>query len=58
MSGVAQLAGRNSNRSSKTGPSGTVTYCYDQADKLVSTSDTGVGAVGYDTRGKHDHCWW
>jgi YD repeat-containing protein len=50
-SGVAQLAGRNSNRSAKTGPSGTVTYCYDQADKLVSTSDTGVGTVGYDGRG-------
>ncbi len=50
-SGVAQLAGRNSNRSAKTGPSGSVTYCYDQADRLVSTSDTGVGAVGYDTRG-------
>jgi RHS repeat-associated protein len=50
-SGVAQLAGRNSNRSAKTGPSGTVTYCYDHADKLVSTSDTGVGTVGYDGRG-------
>ncbi|MCA1683613.1 MAG: hypothetical protein LC708_00560, partial [Actinobacteria bacterium] len=45
-------AGRNTNRSSLTLNAGTpTTYCYDQADRLVSSSDPTVGTPVYDSHG-------
>lgn len=47
----APQAGRNSNRSTKTVGGATTTYCYDAADRLVSSSEPSVGSVSYDSRG-------
>jgi RHS repeat-associated protein len=45
-------AGRSTNRSSVTVNGGTPTsYCYDRADRLVSSSDTAVGTPVYDSHG-------
>ena len=45
-------AGRNGNRTSVIDNAGTpTTYCYDHADRLVSTSDTSVGTLAYDSHG-------
>ena len=49
--GSAAAAGKNSNRTSKTVAGVTRTYCYDAADRLISTSEPSVGTVGYDSRG-------
>ena len=44
-------AGRNSNRTSITSPSGTFNYCFDAADRLTSTTDTAIGTPTYDAHG-------
>lgn len=47
-------AGRNGNRTSfsdTTSTTTTTTYCYDNADKLVSSSDASVGSPVYDPHG-------
>jgi RHS repeat-associated protein len=45
-------AGKNTNRTSQTVNGGTpTTYCYDRADRLTSTTETGVGTITYDTHG-------
>jgi RHS repeat-associated protein len=51
--GVATTAGANSNRTSVVVDGGpAVTYCYDHADRLTSTTATGyTGAIGYDGHG-------
>jgi RHS repeat-associated protein len=50
--GTATAAGKNTNRTSKTVDGGTaITYCYDHADHLTSSSDSAVGTVSYDTHG-------
>ncbi|MBW3641885.1 MAG: DNRLRE domain-containing protein [Actinobacteria bacterium] len=48
---LAPGAGRNTNRTSVVDNGTTTTYCYDRADRLVSTSDTRYGTVAYDPRG-------
>ena len=50
------VAGRNSNRVRKTttpygGVAGSVTYSYDLADRLTSTTDPVYGTVAYDSHG-------
>jgi RHS repeat-associated protein len=51
--GVAGAAGKNANRTSLVIDGGTpVTYCYDHADRLTSTTATGyAGAIAYDAHG-------
>lgn len=49
-------AGKNTNRTSLStsdggGPVVTRTYCYDTADRLISSSDPAVGTVAYDSHG-------
>ncbi|MCA1684034.1 MAG: hypothetical protein LC708_02760, partial [Actinobacteria bacterium] len=44
-------AGRNTNRRSVTDNGAATTYCYDAADRLVSSSDTAVGTPAYDAHG-------
>jgi len=44
-------AGRNTNRKSVTDAGVATTYCYDQADRLVSSTDTAVGTPAYDDPG-------
>ncbi len=44
-------AGKNSNRTSLVKNSATTTYCYDQADRLVSSSDVNVTNPQYDSHG-------
>ncbi len=50
---LAPNAGVNANRSSVTDNGGTpITYCYDAADRLVSSSDPAIGTTpAYDSRG-------
>jgi len=50
---LAPGAGANTNRSSVTDNGGTpTTYCYDEADRLVSSSDAAIGTTpAYDARG-------
>jgi RHS repeat-associated protein len=53
---TAAAAGRNTNRTAKStringGATSTVTYCYDHADRLTSTTDTSVGTLAYDEHG-------
>ncbi|MDQ6739018.1 MAG: hypothetical protein M3021_01235, partial [Actinomycetota bacterium] len=48
---LAPNAGVNANRSSVIDNSATTTYCYDAADRLVSSSDPAVGTPAYDARG-------
>ena len=54
--GPQSAPGKNSNRSSLTDtPTGatasTTAYCYDNADRLVSSTDAAVGTPGYDSHG-------
>ena len=44
-------AGKNSSRTSQTVNSTTQTYCYDQADRLISGTDPNVSTVAYDSHG-------
>ncbi|WP_133805930.1 PA14 domain-containing protein [Kribbella caucasensis] len=44
-------AGKNSNRTSQTINAATTAYCYDDADRLVSSSDAKVDAPVYDSHG-------
>ncbi|MCA1683833.1 MAG: hypothetical protein LC708_01695, partial [Actinobacteria bacterium] len=45
-------AGKTTNRNRLTDNGALVaTYCYNQADRLVSTTDPAVGAIAYDARG-------
>ena len=44
-------SGKNSNRTSQTINSVTTTYCYDYADRLVSSSDPTANYTEYDTHG-------
>ncbi|HEX2046188.1 MAG TPA: DNRLRE domain-containing protein, partial [Acidimicrobiales bacterium] len=44
-------AGRNTNRRAVTDNGATTTYCYDAADRLVSSSDPAVGTPAYDAHG-------
>jgi RHS repeat-associated protein len=49
---VAPTAGSNTNRSTTSvngGPD--TTYCYDQADRLISTTDPAAATIAYDARG-------
>lgn len=50
-SGTNPDSGKNSNRTSMTINSTTTTYCYDYADRLVSSSDPSVNTPQYDSRG-------
>jgi RHS repeat-associated protein len=50
--GLAPTAGANTNRTAVTDNGGTpVTYCYNQADQLSSSSDASVGTPTYDPHG-------
>jgi RHS repeat-associated protein len=44
-------ANKNSNRTSFTANGVTTTYCYDQADRLISSTDTQLGTPTYDDHG-------
>jgi RHS repeat-associated protein len=44
-------SGKNSNRTSQTVNSITTTYCYDYADRLLTTSNTAATNAAYDTHG-------
>ncbi|MBN8785280.1 MAG: hypothetical protein J0G98_19630, partial [Terrimonas ferruginea] len=60
-SGTQAQAGKNSNRTSMVvgdgGSAVTTSYCYDAADRLVSTSEPGVGAPSYDGHGNTVEIW-
>lgn len=50
--GALTTAGKNTNRTSMTVNGGAATtYCYDNADKLTSTTDTRYPTIAYDSRG-------
>lgn len=50
--GVATGAGMNTNRTGMSVDGGpAVSYCYDHADRLTSTSKAGVGTIAYDGHG-------
>ncbi|QXC60973.1 hypothetical protein KSP35_22105 [Aquihabitans sp. G128] len=59
--GTQANAGRNTNRTSQTigdAPSAvTTTYCYDAADRLVGTTEAGVGTIAYDAHGNTTSVW-
>ncbi|MCB1030661.1 MAG: hypothetical protein KDA95_04945, partial [Acidimicrobiales bacterium] len=55
--GTQSAAGKNTNRTSQTVGSTTTTYCYDAADRLVSTSQAGVGTITYDGHGNTTGIW-
>jgi RHS repeat-associated protein len=44
-------SGKNSNRTSTTFNAATTTYCYDNADRLIASSDATVNAAQYDAHG-------
>jgi RHS repeat-associated protein len=44
-------SGKNSNRTSQTINAATTTYCYDYADRLISSSDASVTSPVYDSHG-------
>jgi RHS repeat-associated protein len=50
-SGTNANSGKNSNRTSQTINSTTTTFCYDQTDKLVSSSDATADDAQYDSHG-------
>ena len=54
-------AGKNTNRTSQTigdgGGAVTTNYCYDSADRLVSTTESGVGVPSYDAHGNTTSIW-
>ncbi|MDQ1444566.1 MAG: hypothetical protein QOI20_1030, partial [Acidimicrobiaceae bacterium] len=49
--GCTYSRGADTNRTSMTVDSQTTTYCYDQADELVSTTDSRYPTIGYNPRG-------
>jgi RHS repeat-associated protein len=50
--GTLPTAGANTNRTAQIIDGGTpTTYCYDQADRLTSTTQPGVGTIAYDAHG-------
>ena len=49
--GPLTTAGRNTNRTAATVNGAQVTYCYDEADRLVSTTEAGIGTLAYDAHG-------
>jgi len=51
LSGNNTNAGRNSNRTTQTVNGTTATFCYDQADKLISSSDATLNTPTYDVHG-------
>ena len=59
--GTQATAGKNTNRTSRTIGDGstavTTTYCYDAADRLVSTSQPGAGTITYDGHGNTTHLY-
>jgi RHS repeat-associated protein len=44
-------AGKNSNRMNMTVDGQSTTYCYDQADRLIATSDPNMQTIAYDDHG-------
>lgn len=51
LTGANANAGKDSNRTSQTVNGITTTYCYDQADRLIGSSDPLYDAPTYDTHG-------
>ena len=49
--GTATAAGKNTNRTSMVDNAATTSYCYDNADRLTSTTDGAVGTLAYDSHG-------
>jgi RHS repeat-associated protein len=49
--GTLTAAGKNTNRTSMTADGTTVGYCYDNADRLISSTDPAVGTITYDDHG-------
>ncbi|MGD8373688.1 MAG: PA14 domain-containing protein [Candidatus Woesebacteria bacterium] len=49
--GTNQNSGKNSNRTSQTVNGTTTTYCYDNADKLTTSSNTTIANAQYDSHG-------
>ncbi len=49
--GALPTAGANTNRTSATDNAATTTYCYDQADRLTSSSDPRYSTATYDAHG-------
>lgn len=60
-SGTRANAGSNTNRTSRTvgegGGAAVYQYCYDDADRLVSATETGVGTIAYDNHGNTTSIW-
>jgi RHS repeat-associated protein len=54
-------AGKNSDRTSQTvgdgGSAVTTNYCYDAADRLVSSTESGIGTPAYDGHGNTTSLW-
>ncbi len=50
-SGASTTAGQNANRTSLVDNGRTTTYCYDQADKLIGSSDAASNGATYDGHG-------
>ncbi|HSE61728.1 MAG TPA: DUF2599 domain-containing protein [Candidatus Saccharimonadales bacterium] len=50
-SGTNPNSGKNSNRTTQTINGVTTTFCYDYADRLVSSSDSSIGSPAYDSHG-------
>lgn len=54
-------AGKNTNRTTQTvgdgGSAVTTSYCYDSADRLTSTTESGVGTPAYDSHGNTTAIW-
>ncbi|MBW3616043.1 MAG: hypothetical protein KY439_12165, partial [Actinobacteria bacterium] len=48
---LAPQAAKNTNRSAMVDNGVSTSYCYDAADKLVSTTDARYGGIAYDVRG-------
>lgn len=51
QSGANLNSHKNSNRTSFTANGNTTTYCYDHADRLISSTDTQLGTPTYDDHG-------
>ncbi|MEA3078280.1 MAG: hypothetical protein QOF60_3188, partial [Actinomycetota bacterium] len=49
--GCTYSMGNNTNRTAMTVDAASTTYCYDQADKLTSSSDAAFAGITYDPRG-------
>lgn len=51
-------AGRNTNMTSRiSSRDGVTTFCYDAADRILSTSAPGVGGITYDSHGNTTEIW-